>query len=296
LRAFDAIAQTLHFGRAAERLGIAQPTISKELRRLEHAIGVPLFNRSAGGTTLTPAGEHLRQVAAEVLEQVRVFETAATRIQREKSGTVTIAASPSVVNALLPDTLRAIDDHQLELTLEPMEVETGEVLAAVESGCADLGVGHLIGEPTHAVKRQLGRDGLRTVLHRSLARRAKGRIDLSRLANVPFLLWPRERNPVYYDYLMDVCRSRGLEPLVLTGTSRISGSWRYFLEDGRAFSLVPEDFAVHEVRSSVVAYELDPPAYVPLEVAWTRHPSPEVTRILEVLVELTRDRRKAAAP
>lgn len=276
-------------------MGIAQPTISKELRRLERAIGVPLFDRSAGGTTLTPAGDQLRQPAAEALEHVRAFETAATRIHREKSGTVTIAASPSVVNALLPDTLRAIDDQQLGLTLEPMEVETGEVLAAVESGDADLGVGHLIGEPTHAVKRQLGRDGLRALVHRSLARRAKGRIDLSRLENVPFLLWPRERNPVYYDYLMDVCRSRGLEPLVLTGTSRISGSWRYFLEDGRAFSLVPEDFARQEVRSAVVAYELDPPAHVPLEVAWSRHPSPEVTRILEVLVDLTRERRRPAA-
>ena len=99
LRAFDAVAQTLHFGRAADRLGIAQPTISKEIRRLERAIGVPLFNRSAGGTTLTAAGERLRKPAAAVLEQVRSFEAAASLVKREAQGAVTIAASPSIVNA-----------------------------------------------------------------------------------------------------------------------------------------------------------------------------------------------------
>ena len=291
LRAFDAIARTLHFGRAAEWLGIAQPTISKELRRLERTLGVRLFNRSAGGTTLTPAGERLRQPAAAVLAQLLAFDTAAAAVNREWAGVVTVAASPSVVNVLLPDLLRAVDYQQLGLTVQALEVETGEVLGAVESGRADLGIGHLLGDATHAVKRSLGRDEIHVLLHRRLSRGNKN-VDLGRLANVPLLLWPRERSPLYYDFLMDICRQRGLEPLVLTGTSRISGSWRYFLEDARAFSIVPADFAHQEVRAAVAARRLEPPAYLPLEVAWNKNASADVMRILGVLVELTQDRRE----
>jgi len=272
-------------------LGIAQPTISKEIRRLERTVGVPLFKRSAGGTTLTSAGEQLRVPAVAVLESLRLFETATVLAQREQRGTVTIAASPSIVNALLPDTLRAVDDQQLGLTVEAVEVETGEVLGAVESGNADIGIGHLIGEPTHALKRRLGQDEIQVLLHRSLARSTKGRMELSRLKNVAFLLWARERNPAYYDHLMDICRSRGLEPPVLTGTSRISGSWRYFLEDGRAFSLVPADFARQEARAGLVAHPLEPAAFVPLEVTWHPGPSQDVKQILHALFHLTRGRR-----
>ena len=94
---------------------------------------------------------------------------------------------------------------------------------------------------------------------------------------------------------MDICRQRGLdEPLILTGTSRISGSWRYFLEDGRAFSLVPEDFARKEVGEGVAAYQLEPPAFLPLEVAWNKNASSDVMRVLEIIVDLTHDRRGTA--
>ena len=293
LRAFAAVADTLHFGRAAERLGIAQPTISKEIGRLERSLGVPLFVRSAGGTTLTPAGERLRPTASEVLERLRSFESAAAVVQRESSGSVTIAASPSIVNHLLPETLRAIDDQEWGSDVRPLEVETGDVLAAVESGRADLGIGHLIGDPTRAVKRRLGLDQVRLVVHRSIVP-AGAALDLGRLANVPLLMWPRERNPRYYDHLLETCRQRGLEPLVLTGTSRISGSWRYFLEDARAFTLVPRDAAEQERWPGVAVHPLDPPAYLPLEVAWTKGASSDVKRVLAVVAELTRDRRGPA--
>ena len=90
-----------------------------------------------------------------------------------------------------------IDDQELRITLQALEVETGEVLAAVESGDADLGIGHLIGDPARAVKRRLGQDELRVVLHRSLVPARTSRIDVRNLANLPLLLWPRERSPRY---------------------------------------------------------------------------------------------------
>lgn len=282
LRAFEALAQEGHFGRAAAGLGISQPTLSKEVRRLERNIGVALFVRSPAGTTLTPEGERLRAHVAAVLERLRRLEDAASQFGAASRLRVRIAASPSVVNRLLPELLRTIDDADTGLEVQVLEVDTGEVLRTVEGGRADIGIGHLLGEPTAARKRGLGGDELRVLLHRSLMPRAAA--DLGRLANVPLLLWPRENSPDYYDLIIGACRSRGLEPLVLSGTSRIGGSWSYFLKDARAFALVPADFAAREALSPLVSLPLEPPATIPLEVVWRRHPA--AAGVLEPLLAL----------
>ncbi len=253
-------------------------------------MGVRLFTRSAGGTALTSAGERLRPAAVAVLETVRLFEEAAAAELRDARRAVRVAASPSIVNRLLPDLLRAIDDQELGISIQVLEVETGEVLSAVEDGRADVGIGHLIGEASRAVTHLLGHDPLRVLLHRALVPHRATHADLHRLAHVPLLLWPRERSPGYYDFVLEACRTRGLEPMVLTGTSRIAGSWSYFLQDARALALVPADFAEQEARGDLVALPLDPPASIPLEVAHIRNPPPHVARLLAILTDLTRDR------
>lgn len=294
IRAFQAVADTLHFGRAATSLGISQPTVSKEIHRLERSIGVPLFTRSAGGSRLTAAGERLRPLASDVREALLVFEQAAATVGRETQHSLTIAASPSIVNWLLPELLRAVDDEQLGVTVLPLEVETGQVVEAVESGRADMGIGHHIGEPRRSITRQLGQDEMYVVLHRSWAGGEPGSVELRRLATLPLLLWPREHSPIYYDFLLGLCRERDLEPFVLTGTSRISGAWSYLLQDARAFSFAPKDFALREGKGDLVALPLDPPAFIPLEVVWSKNASRHVERILQILVETRREQPPGA--
>lgn len=291
LRAFDALARERHFGRAAASLSIAQPTLSKEIRRLEDNLGLTLFHRSAGGTELTRDGERLRPRIAAVLDQMQRLSDTAILLRHDSLLMVRVAASPSVVNRLLPELLRVIDDADDGLSIKVLEVDTGGVLRAVEDGRADVGIGHLLGEPGTTRKRRLGRDELRVLIHRALAPTG-GAADLTRLTKVPLLLWPREDSPDYYDLIVQTCRSHGLEPLVLSGTSRIGGSWSYFLQDARAFTLVPADFAQREAGDQLVSLPLEPPASISLEVVWNRHPA--APRVLDVLMELTRPLRPQA--
>lgn len=291
LQVFVALCDTLHFTRASEQLGISQPTVSKEIRALERRLGVQLLARSSGGTTLTPAGNALQAHARSVLAETQLLEAAAETERRTSRHQVTIAASPSIVNRLLPETLRTVDDQQLGVTVRALEVETGEVVDAVDSGRADIGIGHHLGEPTRATKRRLGHDELQVLISRSLVPRDSTTADMKRLNNIPLLIWPRDRNPVYYDAMVDACRDRGLEPLLLTGTTRISGSWSYFLDDARAFALAPRDYAAHEARGTLISLSMDPPAFIPLEVIWRAKGSSDVEEILAILWELTRNRR-----
>lgn len=289
LRAFDALARERHFGRAAATLGIAQPTLSKEIRRLEQDLGLNLFLRGPGGTRLTPDGESLLPHVTAVLERVQKLRGAVSSLRNDPLQEVRLAASPSVVNRLLPELLRILDDADEGPAIQVLEVDTGGVLRAVQEGRADVGIGHLLGDPGTTRKRRLGNDELRALMHQALAPGRGEPADLTRLTNVPLLLWPREDSPDYYDRIVHTCRTHGLEPLVLSGTSRIGGSWSYFLQDARAFTLVPTDFAQREARPPLVSLPLSPPAGIPLEVVWT--PGRAVARILEVLTELTRPLR-----
>lgn len=291
LQVFDALCDTLHFTRASEQLGISQPTVSKEIRALEKRLGVQLLARSSGGTTLTPAGSSLQPHARSVLAEAQLLEAAAEAERRASRRQVTIAASPSIVNRLLPETLRKVDDQQLGVTVRALEVETGDVVEAVDSGRADIGLGHHLGEPTRATKRRLGHDELQVLISRTLAPRDSTTADMRRLDNLPLLIWPRDRSPVYYDAMVEACRDRGLDPLLLTGTTRISGSWSYFLDDARAFALAPRDYAAHEARGPLIPLSMDPPAFIPLEVVWRTKSSTDVNEVLAILWELTQNRR-----
>ncbi len=295
LQVFVALCDTLHFTRAAQRLSSSQPTVSKEIRALERALGFRLLDRSSGGTTLTREGMLLEAKARAAVDGVQSFEVTAAEVRRQFRQEVTIAASPSIVNRLLPETLRQVDSRSLGVTLlTPLEVETGDVVAAVESGLADIGVGHHLQQPVRSTKRRLGDDELHAVISSSLVPADSRAVDLRQLGSVPLLLWARDRSPDYYDAMVEACRDRGLDPLLLTATSRISGSWSFLLEDARAFTLAPKDFAHREARGGLVSLTLLPPFYVPLEVVWRRS-SAEVDAVIEILWDLTEDRRPGEA-
>lgn len=291
LTVFATLCQTLHFTRAAERVGLTQPTVSKEMRTLERALGLQLLARSAGGTRLTPAGQALEPHARTVLEQVDELMAAAALERRRELRQVTMAASPSVVNRLLPELLRRIDDDKVGIRVSALEVETGCVIEAVESGQADIGVGHHLGEPTKAMRRRLGSDELLVLIHRSLHRPASNSVDVSQLQQLPLLMWPRELSPGYYDAMIDACRERGLEPHILTGTTRLSGSWSYYLSDARAFVLAPRDYAEKEAGGDLIALPLERPAFVSLDAVWRANLTGEVKQVLKILLEVTRSRR-----
>lgn len=278
LEVFQAVARELHFGRAATRLHLSQPTVSKELARLERSLGLELFHRSSGGTVLTPEGAELLQQAEVVLEAVRALERAAATARRRRTGQVRVAASPSVVNRLMPQVLRQLERHHPEVEVTAVEVDTGGVTAALDAGAAEVGLGHHVAAPAHGRVRTIGRDELFVIGAQSVVGEGRS-VALDRLAGVPLILWPREQSPVYHDAVLEICRSRGLEPLLLSGTSRVSGSRSYLLREGRAFALGPRDFAQSESHG-VRAAHLSPPAQVPLDLAWLDPPSPAARTLL----------------
>lgn len=106
IRFFVAVAEDHHFGRAAERMYIAQPALSQHIRRLEHEIGVQLFDRSARHVRLTPAGEAFLEVARRMLRQVDEGTDAARRAEAGETGTLSLGLNPAMAAPALAVLLR----------------------------------------------------------------------------------------------------------------------------------------------------------------------------------------------
>jgi DNA-binding transcriptional LysR family regulator len=111
LEAFVAVATELHFGRAAERLGIGQPTLSDLIRRLEREVGAPLLTRTTRRVALTGPGQELVGRAKVILDEVAAATAAVRRSARGETGTVRLAITPPVAPVLAPHLLEAAREH-----------------------------------------------------------------------------------------------------------------------------------------------------------------------------------------
>lgn len=286
LEVFVAVAETAHFGNAAERLHISQPVVSQEIRRLERALDAPLFERTTRTVRLTRAGRTLLDDARDVCCAVDTFVTRGRRLSAGRANRLRIAVTPSVVDQILPAILRRAEDDLPGALLEEVPVETGEVADALEHRDCDVGLGRYI-EPTPGQRSETIRSERMLVALSSRHPLAEEpEIDLARLEDLPLLLWPREQNPPYHDRIVRICAERGLEPLLLVSPPRIVGGRSYLIADNRAFCLIPESTACR-LSGDIRAVPPARPASVPLSVVWTDHdPRPLVTEFVRLAREV----------
>lgn len=141
LRYFAAVAETRHFGRAAERLHMAQPALSQSIRQLENELGTALFTRTTRQVRLTPAGEFLREEAARVLNAVDDSVRGVRRIAEGRQGLVRISFTGSAAATQLPRIARILKQELPGLSLEVhADLLTPAQVAGLDDGSLDLGV------------------------------------------------------------------------------------------------------------------------------------------------------------
>lgn len=140
LRYFVAVAEELHFGRAAERVGIAQPALSQQVRRLEATVGADLLVRSTRSVALTPAGAALLPHARRALFEARQGVTAAGRAARGEIGHLTVGFIETAAVALVPAAVRSFQARHPNVSLTLRELSVDAQLAGIRARTLDLGV------------------------------------------------------------------------------------------------------------------------------------------------------------
>jgi DNA-binding transcriptional LysR family regulator len=286
LRYFLAVADELHFGRAAARLHISQPPLSQQIRQLEKELGFDLFLRTRRRVRLTEAGGTFRDEARALLERLGQATVAAQRVARGETGALAVGFVASATFAILPRLYRRFRELHPDVSLALSEMSTAEQVEALRSGQIQVGLARTpIGDDSFAAE-PLREEPLVLVLparHRLARRRT---LALRAAADEPFVLFPRHPRPGWVDVVQAACRAAGFRPAVVQEVLELSAAVT-LVAAGIGVALVPE--SAQALRVAGVAYRpLRSPAPTTRLVALHRadDPRPVVERFLAVAREV----------
>jgi len=279
LRAFVAVAEELHFTRAAARLHLAQQALSTQIRQLEEELGTPLFHRTTRHVELTDAGRTLLAHAEPILASVNAAWQQTRRAAAGELGTLSIAYTPTVAEETLPPLVATVHERLPDVRVRTCEMWQAEMVDAVLAGRFDIGLARC---PVlhEGLDSDVIRDeplGIMLGHRHRLARHDVVRVE--ELGTEKLLIWPRELSPGFHDRVVDALRAHGfLGPVqefenlnrdVLLGDLVA----RREVQACRGFSI---GFATQQAHlpAGFVWRPLDPAPLIPVDMFWRAAASP----------------------
>jgi DNA-binding transcriptional LysR family regulator len=264
LRYFREVAQTLNFTRAAERLHLAQPPLSRQIQQLEDELGVVLLERSRP-LRLTEAGRFFYEHSAQLLERLDRICHDTQRIDRGQRRWLGIGFAPSTLYGALPELIRRLrSDGGVELGLS--EMITLQQVEALKSGRIDIGFGRIHIDDPAVVQKVIHQDPLVAVLpagHHLLGTA----VSLEQLAREPFVLYPGNVRPSYADHVLKLFARNELHIHVAQMTNELQTAIG-LVAAGMGITLVPA--SVQRLHRDDIGYAplLDPLATSPIIVSY----------------------------
>jgi DNA-binding transcriptional LysR family regulator len=272
LRYFVAVGEEQHYGRAALRLRVVQPALSRQIQDLEKEVGFKLFERLPRGVKLSPAGKLFLEDARRILQDVNEAAARAARVARGQSGTLRVGFSENASwRGVVPESLRRFREIQPDAELQLQPLPSLEQLEAIRSGRLD--AGFVLDMP----KADPELERLRVAIQRIELAVPTGHpltklkeLRLRDLTDASFVWFPRRASPALYDRLMRECFRGGLKSprIVQDG-----------LNEATILSLVATGLGVGWVlgtarwrcpKSVVITSVVDLNVPLPLALAWRK--------------------------
>ncbi|RLU83689.1 LysR family transcriptional regulator [Streptomyces griseocarneus] len=226
MECFVAVAEESHFGRAAARLGMAQPPLSQRIQRLERELGVRLFERTSRQVTITKAGSLLLDEARELLARSEALLAAARRIRDGESGLLRAALPPDIAGETVAVILRDFRHRHPGVELELHELSTAQQLGRFASHDLDVGIVH---HPCDVAGLELGpvlRREVGVLLPRGAPEAALAEVPVPALTGYDLVLFPRAGAPALHDDILTACARNGYTPAAVRqgqGSSFVRG-------------------------------------------------------------------------
>lgn len=291
LRAFVVVAEERHFSRAAERLRLAQPPLSQQIRRLEAQVGTELIDRTSRPIGLTDAGRALLPEARLAVAHAARAVSAARRAAEGRLGHLTIGAMQSPIATFLPDVLREHRRHYPDVGISLVEQGPGEQIARLRDDRLDAGfVRGPLEDPALATRALLD-DPPAAVVPADHPLAAREAIAPAELAGEPFVLADRVAAPTTHADAVALLRGAEPGPAAVQEAGNIH-TVLALVAAGFGVSLLPISFAGLR-RGGVAFVPLAPPLPSrPIMVAWRAgNPSPTLHAFLDVAWRASRGTR-----
>jgi DNA-binding transcriptional LysR family regulator len=275
-RYFVAVAEELHFSRAAERLHVAQPAVSEQVRKLEEELGVTLLNRTKGKVSLTEPGAALLAEARRVLQQVDVARLATHEARDRTAARLRVGYTAASLPISVPRALQrlAASIKDLEATLE-----SGfglELIAAVRDERLDAAIVS-VPAPTAGLRTtELGHEKAVAALPASHRHAARPAIRLDQVAPDRIVVLPREASRPFYDAVLATCRSAALSPWLVETRGTCVEPALLAVASGAGIGLLPESVADRYSTPGVRFVPIDGERPVVSTAIVTRRDSPHL--------------------
>lgn len=289
LRYFVAVAEERNFTRAAERLHIAQPPLSRQIQQLEEYLGVALIEKGSRPLKLTEAGQFFLAHAKPLLDQVRDLKAMTQRVGKLER-TLSVGFVASTLYGLLPDIIRRYRERHPEVEVTLQEMTTVEQLKALKEGRIDVGFGRIKSEDPSIRRIRLRDERMVAALpagHR-LAQRQEG-LRLVDLLHEPLLVYPKAPRPSFADQVLAAFSDANLMPDHVTEVRELQIAMG-LVAAGEGISIVPE--SVQGMHHRNVAYRAieDKHAFSPVLFS-VRHMdrSPELENMLAAVYSIYDD-------
>lgn len=251
LRYFVAVAEELHFGRAAKRLFISQPALSFDIRKFEEALGVQLFARTSKSVALTNAGGVLLREARRLLLQAAEAERLTVRSASGLAGRLRIGFVHSMLYRGLPGAVQRFEADYPSVEIVLSEMNTQAQVQAIQRGQIDLGYAHWGHFPSEIVSTPIFSEPFVCCLPAAHALARRSEVELAALADEPFILFPRDAAPHYHDLIIAQCVNAGFSPLI-RHEARLWQTVLSMVEFGMGVALVPR--VLQQARSERLTF------------------------------------------
>ncbi len=291
LRYFVAVAEELHFGRAAQRLHMTQPPLSQTIQALETQFGTPLFSRTQRSVALTAAGLALLPAAQQLLSQADDLLPLVQRAAAGDSGLLTLAFVSSADYSVLPKALREFRRLYPAVQIELHEATSDRQLESLAAGRIDLGI--LIPPVPDKLKTELdylpvlSEPLVLAMPEGSKAATSKRKVALKNCMDLPLIIFPRRLGPALYDQIIGCFRNAGLSPHIGQEANQMQ-TIVGLVSAGMGIALVPQ--SVSNLKRPGVEYRAlkDASPLVEIGLAWRRD---NASPVLRAFLELMQKRR-----
>ncbi|WP_034455807.1 LysR family transcriptional regulator [Buttiauxella noackiae] len=287
LRYFIAVAEELHFGRAAARLRISQPPLSQQIQILEQQIGARLLARTNRSVNLTAAGSQFLQDARQILNQVDIAAGRAARLHQGETGELRIGFTSSApFIKTVSDSLSTFRRSYPYVHLQMREINTREQIAPLNDGELELGLMRNTRLPDTLAWSLVLREPLLAMVHRDHPLAQCSKVSLQQLAHEPFVFFDPLVGTGLYEDILGLLQRHGISPYI---TQEVGEAMTIIglVSAGLGVSILPASFK--RVRlSEVVWLPIDEPeAQSEMWLVWPKHRelSAAALRICALLTE-----------
>lgn len=285
LRYFIAVAEELHFGRAADRLQMAQPPLSQQIRQLEIEIGFALFHRTKRTVQLTIAGRLFLRESQRILSQLEQAIEIGKQASRGELGQLVIGFVSSAAYSVLPKILSQFRRQLPAVELALHELTTDQQLQRLRDGRIDIGfVRPPIDDESLSISTIL-QEPLVVALPQSHPLAQAESVSLRSLTSESFILFPRHLAPGLYDQIIALCQQMEFSPKVVQEAIQMQTIVSLVAAE-IGIAIVPISLQNLQRTGVVYRHLQEPTPKAAIAVVWKQDASPTIQRFLEVVQQI----------